>query len=125
MRWEWDGTLVRMHHALYVQCREQAGRETSPTAAIIDSQSVKSAEKGGVDWEDAGEENYATNELNWSTNSSTGGELWSLFPLWCRHPVLARGIGPEPGNLAVAGVGVGAWGLTGSAPTRRTPRHTG
>ena len=47
MRWEWDGTLVRIHHALYVQCREQAGRETSPTAAIIDSQSVKSAEKGG------------------------------------------------------------------------------
>ena len=47
MRWEWDGTLGRLHHALYVQCREQAGREASPTAAIIDSQSVKSAEKGG------------------------------------------------------------------------------
>jgi transposase len=48
-RWEWDGTLRRIHHALYVQRREQAGRETSPTAAIIDSQSVKSAEKGGPD----------------------------------------------------------------------------
>ena len=47
--WAWDGTLDRIHHALYVQCREQAGREPSPTAAIIDSQSVKSAEKGGVD----------------------------------------------------------------------------
>ena len=47
MRWEWDGTLGRLHHALYVQCREQAGRDASPTAAIIDSQSVKSAEKGG------------------------------------------------------------------------------
>ena len=46
-RWEWDGTLERIHHALYLQCREQAGREASPTAAIIDSQSVKSAEKGG------------------------------------------------------------------------------
>lgn len=45
--WEWDGTLERIHHALYVQCREQAGRDASPTAAIIDSQSVKSAEKGG------------------------------------------------------------------------------
>ena len=41
--WTWDGTLDRMHHALYEQCR----REASPTAAIIDSQSVKSAEKGG------------------------------------------------------------------------------
>ena len=45
--WTWDGTLDRLHHSLYVQCREQAGREASPTAAIIDSQSVKSAEKGG------------------------------------------------------------------------------
>jgi transposase len=45
--WSWDGTLERIHHALYVECREDEGREASPTAAIIDSQSVKSAEKGG------------------------------------------------------------------------------
>lgn len=45
--WDDDGTLDRIHQALYVKCREQAGREASPTAAIIDSQSVKSAEKGG------------------------------------------------------------------------------
>ena len=45
--WDWDGTLNRIHWELYVKCREQAGREASPTAAIIDSQSVKSAEKGG------------------------------------------------------------------------------
>jgi hypothetical protein len=30
-----------------VQCREMAGREASPTACVIDSQSVKSVEKGG------------------------------------------------------------------------------
>ena len=46
-RWQHDGTLTRLHHALYVRCREQAEREASPSAAIIDSQSVKSAEKGG------------------------------------------------------------------------------
>ena len=45
--WGWDGTLERIHHALYIRCRKQAGRDASPTAAIIDSQSVKSAEKGG------------------------------------------------------------------------------
>ena len=45
--WRWDGTFDRIHHELYVRCREQAGREASPTAGIIDSQSVKSAEKGG------------------------------------------------------------------------------
>ena len=46
-RWTHDGTLERMHLALYVKCRGQAERESSPTAAIIDAQSVKSAEKGG------------------------------------------------------------------------------
>lgn len=41
-----DGTLERIHHALYVETRERAGREASPTAAIIDSQSGKAAQKG-------------------------------------------------------------------------------
>lgn len=45
--WTWDRTLDRIHHALYVACRDKAEREASPTASIIDSQSVKSAEKGG------------------------------------------------------------------------------
>ena len=44
--WTWDGTLRRLHHALFVQAREQVGKEASPTVAIIDSQSVRSAEKG-------------------------------------------------------------------------------
>ena len=45
--WNWDGTLERIHHTLYVEVREKAGREPSPTTAIIDSQSVKGAVKGG------------------------------------------------------------------------------
>jgi transposase len=47
-RWDYDGTLSRLHHILYVKCRKMAGCDASPTAAIIDSQSVKSAEKGGL-----------------------------------------------------------------------------
>ena len=47
-RWTDDGTLDRLHHALYTECRDLAEREASPSAAIIDSQSVKSAEKGGI-----------------------------------------------------------------------------
>ena len=46
-RWRDERTLDRIHHALYVKCRERAERKASPTAAIIDSQSVKGAEKGG------------------------------------------------------------------------------
>ncbi len=46
--WSYDGTLDRIHHALYMECREHGECEASPTAAIIESQSVKSAEKGGA-----------------------------------------------------------------------------
>ena len=52
--WTYDGTLDRIHHVLYVKCRDLAGREASPTAAIIDSQSVKSAEKGGASIDPSG-----------------------------------------------------------------------
>jgi transposase len=48
--WEWSryGVLDRIHHGLLVLCREAEGRETSPSGAIIDTQSVKATEKGGV-----------------------------------------------------------------------------
>ena len=46
--WSWDGTLDRIHHELHAKCREAVSREVTPTAAAIDSQSVKSAEKGRV-----------------------------------------------------------------------------
>jgi transposase len=32
-QWSWDGTLDRVHDALYAQCRTAASREASPTAA--------------------------------------------------------------------------------------------
>ena len=41
MLWDWNGALERIHEALYVAVREAAGRQASPTAAIIDSQSAK------------------------------------------------------------------------------------
>ena len=46
MLWGWDGTLERIHNALYIETREREGRDASPTAAIIDSQSAKAAQKG-------------------------------------------------------------------------------
>lgn len=46
--WRYDGTLDRIHEMLYLALRAAADREASPTAAIIDSQTVKSAEKGGL-----------------------------------------------------------------------------
>jgi putative transposase len=46
--WSRNGTLNEMHQALYVLCRKKEERKEEPTACIIDSQSVKSAEKGGL-----------------------------------------------------------------------------
>ena len=43
-----SGALKRMHEALYIAVREAAGREASPTAAIIDSQSARAAPKGAL-----------------------------------------------------------------------------
>src|SRR5690348_7414458 len=33
-RWNYDGTIEQVHHVLYVQCREAAGKEASPTACV-------------------------------------------------------------------------------------------
>ena len=41
------GIWQKIHNALRKEVRKQAGRKSSPSAAIIDSQSVKTTEKGG------------------------------------------------------------------------------
>lgn len=46
--WVKDGTWMKMHDSLREKVRKQAGKKPTPTAAIIDSQSVRSAQ-GGID----------------------------------------------------------------------------
>jgi transposase len=49
-----DGVFERINHVLLMQDRERVGREASPTAAVIDSQSAKTCESGGPCGYDAG-----------------------------------------------------------------------
>ena len=72
--WRYDGTLDRIHETLYLALREAEGRDASPTAAIIDSRTAKSAEKGGLRVRGPGltraRRPRASSSTSWSTRSA-------------------------------------------------------
>jgi transposase len=62
-RWRDDGTWLQMNHALVMGTREKMGREASPTAGVIDTQSIKTTEAGGPRGFDAGSTNRPKGRL--------------------------------------------------------------
>ncbi len=69
----------KINHQLVMRDRERVGREASPTAAIIDSQSVKTCESGGPRGYDAGKK---VNGRKRHALVDTDGRALVLFP----HP---------------------------------------
>jgi transposase len=46
-RWQREGVWARAHHTLVMADREREGRDASPSAAVIDSQTVRTADQKG------------------------------------------------------------------------------
>jgi putative transposase len=66
-RFRLEGVWPSIHDRLREQVRVEAGKEKTPSAAIIDSQSVKTAEKGGTAGTTRGRKSAAESGISWST----------------------------------------------------------